>query len=48
MLRLVDEALRKDGFVVIEAPDASGGHARLKGLRWDYFHEGHVNYFDAI
>jgi len=47
LVALVDRALRPDGVVVIEVPDAGGGWARLKGRRWDYFIDHHVNYFDT-
>ena len=47
VMRLVDQALRPGGVVVIEVPDVSGGFARIKGRRWDYFHRAHVNYFDT-
>ena len=46
-IRLVDRALRPGGIIVVEVPDASGGHARLLGRRWDYYVDHHVNYFDT-
>ena len=47
IIRLVDRALHADGVLVIEVPDVSGGFARLKGKRWEYFINHHVNYFDV-
>lgn len=47
LIELVVGALRPDGIVVIEVPDAGGGLARLRGLRWEYYLEHHVNYFDT-
>jgi len=47
IIHFVDAALRADGVVVIEVPDVGGGLARLRGRRWDYFVEHHVNYFDV-
>src|SRR5262249_36644736 len=46
VMKLVDEALIPQGIVVIEVPDVAGGHARLRGKRWDYYINHHVNYFD--
>jgi len=39
-------ALRPNGLIVVEVPDTSGGWARLKGPRWEYYLDHHVNYFD--
>jgi SAM-dependent methyltransferase len=46
VIHQVAAALRPNGVVVIEVPDAGGGLARLHGRRWDYFINHHVNYFD--
>lgn len=47
-MELVLGALRRDGIIVIEVPDAGGGFARLRGLRWGYYVDHHVNYFDTV
>jgi len=46
IIRLADNALKPGGVIVVEVPDVSGGLARLKGRRWEYFIHHHVNYFD--
>jgi len=46
IISLSADALSQDGVVVIEVPDAGGGLARLRGRRWDYYVDRHVNYFD--
>lgn len=46
-IELIDRSLRPDGIVVVEVPDVGGGFARLKGARWEYYLEHHVNYFDV-
>jgi 2-polyprenyl-3-methyl-5-hydroxy-6-metoxy-1,4-benzoquinol methylase len=46
VMKLADEALIQPGIVVIEVPDVAGGVARLRGKRWDYYLNHHVNYFD--
>lgn len=46
VIELVDASLHHDGIIIIEVPDARGGLARLKGIRWDYYMAHHVNYFD--
>ena len=43
--RAVSNSLAKDGVLVIEVPDVSGGQARLKGWDWHYWLPHHVNYF---
>lgn len=47
VVKLIDASLRDGGIIVIEVPDVSGGFARLKGERWDYYLDHHVNYFDV-
>ncbi|MGA3309577.1 MAG: class I SAM-dependent methyltransferase [Xanthobacteraceae bacterium] len=46
-MALVGGALRPNGLLVIEVPDAGGGFARLRGLKWEYYLHHHVNYFDT-
>ena len=45
-VHLVQAALKPDGALVVEVPDAGGGQARLAGMNWRYFHPHHLNYFD--
>jgi SAM-dependent methyltransferase len=45
-MEYVDAALQPDGLIVIEVPDTGGGFARLRGMKWDYYLDHHVNYFD--
>jgi 2-polyprenyl-3-methyl-5-hydroxy-6-metoxy-1,4-benzoquinol methylase len=45
IVRLLAQSLRPNGLLVIEVPDVSGGQARLKRWRWQYWLPHHVNYF---
>src|SRR5262249_45674273 len=47
VVELMDASLRGDGIIVIEVPDVGGGLAHLKGDKWDYYVDHHVNYFDV-
>lgn len=40
-------ALDPGGLLVVEVPNVGGLHARLRGWRWQYWLDHHVNYFDV-
>lgn len=42
---LIHERLNPGGILVIEVPDVSGGAAKLRGRKWEYWLSHHVNYF---
>ena len=41
------EALESGGVLVVEVPNIGGLQARLRGWRWQYWLDHHVNYFDV-
>lgn len=46
LIELAMQALRPGSPIVIEVPDVGGGRARVLGVRWEYYLDHHVNYFD--
>lgn len=46
LVKAIERALKPTGLLVIEVPNTAGLHAKLRGYRWQYWLDHHVNYFD--
>ncbi|MDH3975267.1 MAG: class I SAM-dependent methyltransferase [Deltaproteobacteria bacterium] len=45
LLKRIDKALNPKGILIIEVPNVSGLHARIKGTGWHYYHRDHLCYY---
>lgn len=47
-ISILKSSLMSKGFLVVEVPDVHSGIARLKGKKWGYYLNHHVNYFSIV